>query len=265
MSAGATDGAPGRGVTDGAPEGGVLLLGGTSEIGLAIVRRLAQAAPRAVVLAGRDPQGLERAAADLRAAGAARVRTLALEALDTGAHAELIERALARPDGVRVAIVAVGTLGEADALAGDAAEAVRALQVNLVGAGSLLIQTARGMRARGGGTIIVLSSIAAQRPRRANAAYGASKAGLDALARALDDELHGEGVRIVVVRPGFVHTRMTRGLAPAPLASTPAAVAEAVVRGLERGARTVWAPRALRGVALVLRALPRPLFRRISR
>ena len=137
------------------------------------------------------------------------------------------------------------------------------LQVNLVGAGSLLIYSAQRLREQGTGTIVVLSSVAAERPRRANAVYGASKAGLDALAQGLGDELHEDGVRVLVVRPGFVHTRMTRGLQPAPLSTTPQALARVVVDGLDHGAHTVWAPPALRWLMIVMRMLPRPLFRRL--
>ena len=75
------------------------------------------------------------------------------------------------------------------------------------------------MRARGRGTIVVLSSVAAVRPRKANFVYGSAKAGLDAFARGLADSLHGTGVRVLLVRPGFVLGRMTAGMPAAPLAS----------------------------------------------
>ncbi len=145
----------------------------------------------------------------------------------------------------------------------DTSGALEVLQVNLVGAGSLLIHSARRLRAQGAGTLVVLSSVAAERPRRANAVYGASKAGLDALAQGLGDALHDDGVRVLVVRPGFVHTRMTRGLQPAPLSTTPQALARVVVHGLDHGAHTVWAPPALRWLMIAVRMLPRPLFRRL--
>jgi decaprenylphospho-beta-D-erythro-pentofuranosid-2-ulose 2-reductase len=136
--------------------------------------------------------------------------------------------------------------------------------VNAVGAGSLLIEAARRLQEQGGGQVVVLSSVAAERPRRGNAVYGASKAALDALAQALGDDLREHGVRVLVVRPGFVHTRMTEGLAPAPLSTTPEAVALAVVDGLDGKAHTVWAPRALRWLMLVVRMLPRPIVRRMK-
>ena len=96
--------------------------------------------------------------------------------------------------------------------------------------------------------------------------YGSAKAGLDAFARGLADSLHGTGVRVVLVRPGFVTGRMTAGMDPAPMATTPAAVGAAVAAALAgRGGKTVWVPRALAGLATALRLIPRPVWRRLSR
>jgi decaprenylphospho-beta-D-erythro-pentofuranosid-2-ulose 2-reductase len=242
----------------------VVVLGGTSEIALAIVREMQSRAPREVALLGRDPHALASAAEDLRQAGCERTLTFELDALATAAHAEVLDRAFAELGGVDIVVLAVGLLGERGAMPADVAGAVEVMQVNFAGAGSLLIEAARRLRDGGGGAIVVLSSVAAERPRRANAVYGASKAGLDALARGLGDELQDEGVRVLVVRPGFVHTRMTEGLSPAPLATTPEAVAKVATDGLDGGGQVVWAPGPLRWLMLVLRHLPRPLFRRMK-
>jgi decaprenylphospho-beta-D-erythro-pentofuranosid-2-ulose 2-reductase len=241
----------------------VIVLGGTSEIALAIVGELQRRAPREVVLVGRDEDALAGAAADLRAAGCPHASTVALEALDAGRHAQLVDQAFGELGGADIVILAVGVLGERGGLPADIAGAVEVLQVNVVGAGSLLLHAASRLRDGRGGALVVLSSVAAERPRPANVVYGASKAGLDALARGLGDALHAEGVRVLVVRPGFVRTRMTRGLEPAPFATDPQAVAAVVVDGLDRGAQVVWAPAALRWLMLVVRMLPRPLFRRM--
>jgi decaprenylphospho-beta-D-erythro-pentofuranosid-2-ulose 2-reductase len=251
-------------MSDGSAGGRVIVLGGTSEIALAIVRELQRRAPREVVLVGRDVEGLTRAAEALRAAGCPRTSTLALDALALDCHAEVLDQAFGELDGADIVILAVGVLGERGGLPADIAGAVDVLQVNTVAAGSLLMQAAARLRDGGGGALVVLSSVAAERPRRANVVYGASKAGLDALARGLGDALHDDGVRVLLARPGFVRTRMTRGLEPAPLATDPDAVATIVVDGLENGARVVWAPRALRWLMLVVRMLPGPIFRRMK-
>ena len=109
----------------------------------------------------------------------------------------------------------------------------------------------------------MLSSVAAERARASNAIYGAAKAGLDALAQGLADQAAADGVRVLVVRPGFVRTRMTAGLKPAPFATTAEAVADATVRALAGRAHTVWVPGSLRLVFAVLRHLPRRLYRRL--
>jgi decaprenylphospho-beta-D-erythro-pentofuranosid-2-ulose 2-reductase len=249
----------------GASGGRVILLGGTSEIGLAIVEELQSRAPREVALVGRDAEGLERATRQLAAAGCPRALALELDARSLERHEATIDDALAQLGGADVVILAVGVLGERGGLPEDVAGALEVLEVNTLAAGSLLMHAARRLREAGGGALVVLSSVAAERPRRANVVYGASKAGLDALAQGLGDALREQGVRVLVVRPGFVRTRMTQGLEPAPLSTTPQAVARVVADGLDRGAHTVWAPPALRWLMLLLRTLPRPLFRRIAR
>lgn len=242
----------------------MLVLGGTSEIALAIVRELQRRLPREVVLAGRDPAALERAAEDLRAAGCSPVRTSTIDALQSAGHPQEIGAAFDELGGADIVILAVGVLGERGGLPADIPAAVELLQANTVGAASMLLHTAERLRRDGGGSIVVLSSVAAERPRRANAVYGASKAALDSLAQGLGDELGEDGVRILVVRPGFVKTRMTEGLDPAPFATTPEGVARVTVHALDGVAPTVWAPAALRWVMLLMRLLPRPIFRRIK-
>jgi decaprenylphospho-beta-D-erythro-pentofuranosid-2-ulose 2-reductase len=241
----------------------VVVLGGTSEIALAIMRELESRAPREIALVGRDMDALARTADELTRVGCQRVLTFELDAGDIARHEQVIGEAFDELGGADIVILAVGILGERGGLPEEISGAVEVLEVNLVGAGSLLMYSARKLREQGSGTLVVLSSVAAERARAANVVYGASKAGLDALAQGLGDALHDHGVRVLVVRPGFVHTRMTRGLQPAPLSTTPSAVARVVVGGLDRGALTVWAPPALRWMMMAVRMLPRPLFRRL--
>lgn len=241
----------------------VLVLGGTSEIAGAIVRELSVHGPCEVALAGRDAEGLCGAAQRLREAGCAPVETLALQASEPEGHRAVLTRGIELLGGLDLVILAVGVLGERGGLPESMAAAVEVLEVNTLGAGSLLLESARALREQGHGAIVVLSSVAAERPRAANAVYCASKAGLDALAQGLADALAPTGVRVIVVRPGFVKTRMTDGLPIPPLATDPETVARATVRGLQRGAQTVWVPASLRWVMVVLRLLPRPLFRRL--
>jgi decaprenylphospho-beta-D-erythro-pentofuranosid-2-ulose 2-reductase len=253
-------------VTDalGSPQS-VLALGGGSDIGLAILRRLVARRARTVVLAGREPDALKPAADELRALGASTVEVVAFDALDPPeAHERFVHDVFARHGDFDLVLLAFGVLGDQEEAERDAAAAVEVLQTNFTGAVSVALPLARRLRIQGHGTLVVLSSVAAERARRANFVYGASKAGLDAFCQGLGDSLVGSGARLMVVRPGFVHTKMTAGRPPAPMSTTPEAVAGVVVRGLETGAETVWAPPALRFVMSGMRHLPRAVFRRIK-
>jgi decaprenylphospho-beta-D-erythro-pentofuranosid-2-ulose 2-reductase len=237
----------------------LLLLGGTSDMGLDIAHALVADRVRRVVLAARDGARAESAAVELRRAGAD-VDVVALDATRLDGHGAVID-GIFDAGGIDLAVVAVGLLGRpGEEQLGDAGD----LQlVNGAGAASLMAHTARRMHEQGHGTIVLLSSVAADRPRASNYAYGAGKAASDAFARGLRDAMRGTGVEVMVVRPGFVRTRMTAGRRPAPGAVDPAAVTAAVIAGLRRRSAIVYVPGYLRWVMLVLRALPGPIFRRL--
>ena len=237
----------------------VMLIGGTSEIGLAILTALGLPPNAEIILAGRDEQRLAAAGKELPG----QVRTVYYDALETASHQAFVDGVFA--DGhVDLVISAAGVLTPQADLERDVQRAAAMIDTNFTGHVSTLLAVGARMRARGRGTIVVLSSVAAVRPRKANPVYGSAKAGLDAFARGFAD-LHGTGVRVVLVRPGFVTGRMTAGMPPAPLATTPEAVGRATAAALRRGQDTVWVPPALAGLALALRLVPRPLWRRISR
>ena len=241
----------------------VLLLGGTSEIGLAIVRRLAAAGPVRPYLVGRDRHRLETALAELEREGCQPGEVDVLEATDLNAHGEVIGRAFQNGGGFDLVILAVGVLGAQAGLDAERREAIEVLEVDFLGSGSLLLESLHRLREQGRGQLVVLSSVAAERPRAGNAIYGAAKAGLDALAQGLADAEAGSGVHVLVVRPGFVKTRMTAGLDPAPMSTTAEEVASATVRALATRGHTVWVPARLRLVFSILRHLPRPVYRRL--
>lgn len=242
----------------------VLLLGGTSEIGTTTVRALvASRGASRVVLAGRDPDGLETHARQLRDLGADRVDVVEFDARALEDHAGVVDKTWSTYGDFDVVVLAFGTLGDQFAAERDPAEARRIVDTNYTGAVSAGLHVAQRLEEQGHGALVVLSSVAGERGRRSNYVYGSSKAGLDTFAQGLGDRLHASGVHVLVVRPGFVHTRMTAGLEAAPFATTPAKVARQVLRGLDRRAHLVYAPPVLRSVMLVLRNLPRAIFRRL--
>jgi len=238
----------------------IVLLGGTSEIGRAIVDELLSASTRTLVLACRRPDDAqpERFERD----GLSVVGEY-FDAADTEAHEAFARRMADEHGDLDVVVLAFGVLGDQDDFDDDPHAAAQAVHVNYTGAVSTSLAFAGVLRRQGHGHLAILSSVAGERARASNFVYGSSKAGLDAFAQGLGDSLAGTGVQVTVIRPGFVHSRMTRGMKSAPFATTPRVVGELAVAGMRNGKHTVWAPGILRYVFSVLRHVPRPIFRRI--
>jgi decaprenylphospho-beta-D-erythro-pentofuranosid-2-ulose 2-reductase len=241
----------------------VLVLGGASEIALATLRKLIAQRTRTVVLAARAPDALVSVVDELRQLGATRVETVRFDATDTASHEAFVDDVVDRVGDIDLALLAWGVLGDQAEAERHSAAATEIATVNYLGAVSVGVPLAARLREQGHGLIVALSSVAGERARGSNFIYGSSKAGFDAFFQGLGDSLVGTGVRVMIVRPGFVHTKMTEGLEPAPLATTPEAVADAIVRGIERGSEVIWVPSVMRFVMSGLRHVPRALFRKL--
>jgi decaprenylphospho-beta-D-erythro-pentofuranosid-2-ulose 2-reductase len=237
----------------------LLILGGTSGIALATARRLIARRTRTVWLAGRPSPALDEAAAHLRSLGA-QVRTVAFDALRPETHEAALGKVFTEGD-IDMVLLAFGVLGDQAYDEREPLDAVRVAQTNYTGAVSAGLVTARALQNQEHGSLVVLSSVAGGRARRTDFIYGSSKAGLDVFTQGLGDALHGTGVRVMVVRPGFVRSGATAGREVPPLATTPEEVATAVELGLRRGSPTVWVPGVLWVVTAVLRHLPRAVYR----
>jgi decaprenylphospho-beta-D-erythro-pentofuranosid-2-ulose 2-reductase len=241
----------------------VVVLGGTSELALATVRALAARRLRTVVLAARSPEACGTARAELEALGLA-VHTVAFDGAAVDTHETVLDECWAAAGGdVDVVLLAFGVLGSQAEFDADPAAAGAAATVNFTGAVTSGLGVASRLRAQGHGTLVVFSSVAGVRARKANFVYGATKAGVDAFAQGLGDSLHGSGARVLVVRPGFVRTKMTEGLPDAPFATTAEAVGADVAAGIRSGAAVVWSPAVLRYVFGTLRLAPRAVWRRL--
>ncbi|MDV5147887.1 decaprenylphospho-beta-D-erythro-pentofuranosid-2-ulose 2-reductase [Streptomyces sp. SBC-4] len=239
----------------------LLVLGGTSTIGLATARRMIARGVRTVWLAGRPSPALTAAADSLRALGTD-VRTVPFDALDTESHEERLGKIFTEGP-IDVVLLAFGVLGDQAHDEADPVAAVRVAQTNYTGAVSAGLVCAGALQAQGHGSLVVLSSVAGERARRGDFIYGSSKAGLDVFAQGLGDALYGTGVHVMVVRPGSVRSSAAavRARARARLSATPEAVATAIELGLRRRSETVWVPGTLRMVMAAVRHVPRPLFR----
>lgn len=241
----------------------ILLLGGTSEIGLAICERYLQNAHARIILAAmpNDP-ARDDAVAQMKAAGARSVELIDFEATDPDSHPKMIDQAFNAGD-VDVAIVAFGILGDAEELWQNQRKAVLAAEINYTAAVSVGVLLGEKMRAQGFGQIIAMSTVAGERVRRSNFVYGSTKAGLDGFYLGLAEALREYGVRILVIRPGQVRTRMSAHVKEAPLTVDKEYVANLAVTAAAKGKELVWAPAAFRYVMMVLRHIPRSVFRKL--
>jgi decaprenylphospho-beta-D-erythro-pentofuranosid-2-ulose 2-reductase len=241
--------------------GSLLLVGGTSDIAVATARRYLRERPLRVIIAARDTARRAAVADELRAAGAD-VAVVDFDAEDPSSPGRMLAEAAAGGD-IDVALIAFGQLGDQERLATDADAVASLAQVNYVAPTVVGTLLAAHLRTQGHGVIVALSSVAGERPRASNFVYGSTKAGMDAFFTGLADSVVGTGVSVLVVRPGFVRSKMTEGLPDAPLATSPEAVADAIVEGVRRGRHTVWVPGAMRWVMSGLRHTPRAVFRRL--
>lgn len=247
------------------PPSWVLLLGGRSEIGLALAHGLIGEGTRTVVLAARRSARLDDEEASLRRAGATTVERIEFDADDLSSHAPLLADVTARHGTLELVVVAFGVLGDQHRAEHDVQHAVAVVHTNYVAHVSMLTLVAERLRVQRSGRVVAFSSVAGVRVRRANYVYGSTKAALDGFASGLADALHGTGAGLLLVRPGFVVGRMTTGMKPAPFSSTPQQVADAVRDALRDDRGEVWVPPALRWVFAGMRVLPRPVWRRMPR
>lgn len=240
----------------------LLLLGGTSDIALAVAEVYAERTPALrVTLAARPSSRREEAVRRLDAAGC-QVAAVDLDARSPASHEAAVRSAAAAGD-VDVAVVAYGLLGDNERAWTDVEAGVELAEVNYVGPVSAGIALASRVREQGHGMVVALSSVAGERPRRSNFVYGSTKAGFDAFYTGLGEALREHGGHVLVVRPGFVRSKMTAGLRPAPFATDPRSVALAIASAVDARREQLWVPGVMRAVMVVLRHLPRPIFRRL--
>ena len=243
--------------------GKILVLGGSSEIGLTIAAQYLSHGPAEVVLAGRSGDLRETASLDaMTAAGASAARWIDFDATAFSTHEAVIEDAW-RGEDVDVAIVAFGLLGDAEELWQNQAKAVEIAQVNYTGAVSVGVLLGQRMAQQGYGQIIAMSSAAGEVVRRSNFVYGSTKAGLDGFYRNLGQALEPSGVKVLVIRPGQVRTRMSAGVKEAPLTVNKEDVAKLAVNAARDGKSLIWAPPLFQLVMMILKHIPGPIFRKL--
>jgi decaprenylphospho-beta-D-erythro-pentofuranosid-2-ulose 2-reductase len=245
-----------------------LVLGGNSDIARATMRRLASTTAQAgldrVVLAVRDPAAT-RARLDAEPLPIADIVVEQWDALDAAAHRSLLRRSAAALGSIDLILCAVGRLGHGAGIGAKPSEAAELITANFTAPATAITAAAHHLVEQGHGCLVVITSVAGLRARRSNYIYGSAKAGLDTFAQGLADSLVKTDVRVHIVRPGFVHTKMTTGLKAAPFSTDADTVAEAIAAAVvERRSSIVHVPGALSPLFKLLRVLPRPLWRRVA-
>jgi decaprenylphospho-beta-D-erythro-pentofuranosid-2-ulose 2-reductase len=244
----------------------VFLVGGTSEIGLSIVDSIFEKGRgKQLVVSVKSEADIERVQNELeRRFNGVSVEVVVMNMLNSGSL-EVTTRSKFAKFQIDVVILAAGLLPDAEKSFSDAQVAVNSAKVNFLGQLEVGTEVIQQFKKQGHGRLVVVSSVAGERSRKDNYVYAAGKAGLDAWATGLADALHGLPIRVLVVRPGMVRTKMSAGLPEVPFTCDPDVVGKAVLKRLNRGPTLIWVPGILRVVMSILRHLPRFVFRRLSR
>jgi decaprenylphospho-beta-D-erythro-pentofuranosid-2-ulose 2-reductase len=242
----------------------VAFLGASRGMGRSLSRLMAGRGDELFLL-GRDVSDLERSAHDLESrAGRGSVGVARCDLAEPGSFAAALDAAEARLGGVDTVVVTAGDFARQEELEADPERARRLLEVDFTNTVTFCEHARKRLLARGGGTLVVFSSVAGERGRKPIVIYGAAKAGLSHYLEGLDHKFRAAGLRTVCVKPGFVRTSMTDGLRPPPFAGDPDDVARTVLSAIDRGQPVVYAPPIWRWVMLVIRLLPRFVMRRIG-
>ena len=244
----------------------VFLVGGTSEIGLSIVDSIFEKGRgKQLVVSVKSEADIERVQNELeRRLNGVSVEVVVMNMLNSGSL-EVTTRSTFAKFQIDVVILAAGLLPDAEKSFSDAQVAVNSAKINFLGQLEVGTEVIQQFKKQGHGRLVVVSSVAGERSRKDNYVYAAGKAGLDAWATGLADALHGLPIRVLVVRPGMVRTKMSAGLPEVPFTCDPDVVGKAVLKRLNRGPTLIWVPGILRIVMSILRHLPRFVFRRLSR
>ena len=233
----------------------ILILGATSAIAQAVTRLYAERGDM-LCLVARNLAHLDAVARDARVRGASRVEQSVADLADTARHQALVDECWDSFGGFDVALLAYGVLGTQEH-ASRSPEALAALvMTDFTSPAALLERLAARFEAQGHGTLAAIGSVAGDRGRQSNYAYGAAKGGLAIFLAGLRHRLASRGVRVVTIKPGFVDTPMTRDFPKGILWASPQVVASGILRAIDRGASIAYLPGFWRGIMFIVRALP---------
>lgn len=236
----------------------VLILGANSDIAKACARQWA-ASGEELHLALRKPTVLDNHVEALLQQGV-EVHLHQFDAVDPASRASLLSSIDPFPE---VTLCVFGYLGDEEKAMSDAEERQVILNTNFNAAVEILAPIAEKYKANGKGVIAGISSVAGDRGKGRTLHYGAAKAGFTNYLDGLRNALHGTGVHVFTIKPGFVRTRMTAGMdTPGPLTAAPEQVAKAIIKGIRKRKNNLYTKPIWRFVMWVIRSIPEPIFKK---
>jgi len=239
----------------------VLILGATSDIGIAIAKKFA-AEKYNIQLAARKPSQLDALQSDIKIRYQVDCTIHAFDALQYSSHAVFFEGLNPKPD---VTISIFGVMDEEEDAFNDWNIAQRMINTNFTGAVSIFNIASKYYISLKKGTIIGISSVAGDRGRASKLIYGSSKAALNAYLSGLRNQCFKDNVHVMTVKPGFVYTRMTEHLPlPKLLTSTPAEVADIVYDGFEKKKNVIYVKWFWRYIMLIIKNIPEFQFKKMK-
>lgn len=241
----------------------IVIFGATSAIAKAVARLYAKEGS-SLYLVARNPEQTEALAHDLKTRGAKEVRHIIADLAKLDDHAAIVASVKRDFPRIDVALIAHGVLPNQAECNRDVTKTLDAMTVNFLSPVSLLTLLANEMEAQGSGAIAVISSVAGDRGRQSNYAYGAAKGGLSIFLQGLRNRLHAKGVAVITIKPGFVDTPMTAAFKKGALWAKPEQVAKGIVKAIEKRRDEAYLPSFWKWIMFVVRQIPESIFKRLS-
>ena len=239
-----------------------IILGATSSMARALARALA-ARGATLILAGRDLNDMKATAADCTARGASEAHVIRFDARKPATFTAILELAEAQ-SGVLNAAVFVGSMPPQSEISAQPQLIQGVVTDSFTGPAEFLELLAPILEARGSGTVVGVGSVAGDRGRIGNYAYGAAKAGFHTYMSGLRNRLTRAGGHAVTVKPGFIDTAMTWGLEGMFLVASPDDVARDILQGVDRKRNVVYTPFFWRYIMRIIKSVPEPIFKKLS-
>lgn len=242
----------------------ILIIGATSAIAMATARLFA-AQKAEFFLVGRNIDKLQINADDLLARGASVAPIYSLDLNDFDAHPQMLEECFNTLGSIDIVLIAHGTLPDQTICEQNVSVALQEFSSNGLSIIALLTLLANRMQAQGFGTLAVISSVAGDRGRPSNYLYGSAKAAVNTFCEGLRARLFKSGVHVLLIKPGFVDTPMTKDLSlPGLLVVKPQRVAKDIDKAIIQKKNVVYTPSFWCVIMLVIKNIPSFIYKRIS-